>query len=227
TNYLLSKLAPAFLKSYRILPIRCDSNIEKIALHYEPLRKSPINYIGILDADQKAKVAQYIDKDIYISSLPGSVTAPPESIVWDVLVDNSNNISDALDVDHDTMQNVIMENSTADYHDRYTNISKELSIPLDVLLQKIFSSWINIQENRKLAEDFIFAIINYNKRYTSLVELLPDNKVKLIADDKTILLKRDDIYFPQNRAKPLVNGMELKFNLFFKSYSFIAKVTAE
>lgn len=227
TNYLLSKLAPAFLKSYRILPIRCDSNIEKIALHYEPLRKSPINYIGILDADQKAKVVQYLDKDIYISSLPGSVTAPPETIVWDVLVDNSNNISDALDVDHDTMQNVIMENSTADYHDRYTNISKELSIPLDVLLQKIFSSWINMQENRKLAEDFVFAIINYNKRYTSLVELQPDNKVKLIADDKTILLKRDDIYFPQNRAKPLVNGMELKFNLFFKSYSFIAKVTAE
>ncbi|EBJ0080635.1 hypothetical protein DM888_20225, partial [Salmonella enterica] len=73
----------------------------------------------------------------------------------------------------------------------------------------------------------IFAIINYNKRYTSLVELQPDNKVKLIADDKTILLKRDDIYFPQNRAKPLVNGMELKFNLFFNSYSFIAKVTAE
>ena len=62
TNYLISAFAPEFLKSYKILPIRCDSNIEKITTHYEPLRKSPIHYIGILDADQKIRLHNIFTK---------------------------------------------------------------------------------------------------------------------------------------------------------------------
>ncbi|MBA3146877.1 ATP-binding protein [Salmonella enterica] len=225
TNYLLSKLAPAFLKSYRILPIRCDSNIEKIATHYEPLRKSPINYIGVFDADQKAKVAQYIKKEIYISSLPGNKAVPPEVIVWDVLVDNSKKISEALEVDHDSMQETIEANSTVNYHDRYENISKQLSVPLEALLQPIFSSWMSVPENKKLAEHFVFAIINHSKKHTSLVEFQSNNKVKLIADGNDIYLEKNDIIFPQ--ITPLVDGMKLNFKLFFDSASFIAKVTAD
>ncbi|EKF6410550.1 hypothetical protein OZ282_003630, partial [Salmonella enterica] len=225
TNYLLSKLAPAFLKSYRILPIRCDSNIEKIATHYEPLRKSPINYIGVFDADQKSKVAQYIKKEIYISSLPGNKAVPPEVIVWDVLVDNSKKISEALEVDHDSMQETIEANSTVNYHDRYENISKQLSVPLEALLQPIFSSWMSVPENKKLAEHFVFAIINHSKKHTSLVEFQSNNKVKLIADGNDIYLEKKDIIFPQ--ITPLVDGMKLNFKLFFDSASFIAKVTAD
>lgn len=224
-NYLLSKLAPEFLKSYKIVPIRCDSNIEKLASHYEPLRKSPINYIGVFDADQKSKVGKYVDKNIYISSLPSEEALPPEDIIWDVMTSNSKVISDMLDIDYDSMQEAIVDNNTINYHDRYSNIANQLNLSIDFLLQNVFSAWINMQGNRKLAEDFIFAIINYNKSFTSLVECQEDGMIKLVVSGRNIFINRECIYFSNYKKIPVVDGMELRFKLFFCSNSFIANVT--
>ncbi|MER0046996.1 AAA family ATPase [Pectobacterium odoriferum] len=225
TNYLLSTLAPAFLKSYKILPIRCDSNIEKIASHYEPLRKSPINYIGIFDADQKDKVSRYLDKEIYISALPGKNPSPPEILVWETLVDNVSNIAIALEVDQDSLQEAIVDNNTVNYHDRYLNVSKQMSVPIDALLQSIFSAWMKNQENKKLAELFVFSIINHDKSHISIMEFHSEGGIKVVVDNEEVHIAENDIIY--DNKKPLVNGMTLSFQLFFNSKSYIAKITAD
>ncbi|MBS9439160.1 ATP-binding cassette domain-containing protein [Photorhabdus noenieputensis] len=223
-NFLLSKFAPAFLKSHKILPIRCDSNIEKIVLHYEPLRKFSISYIGIFDADQQKKISKYIGKNIYVGALPGKKACPPEVLVWEILVDKLENIASQLQIDLDSIQCSVVHNSTENYHDRYLNISKELNIPIAVLLRAIFDQWVKDEVNSKLSHLFILSLINYNKKHTSRINKVSGDRIYLNIEGEDIYLEKDKVIMPPECS--LVIGMNVKFGLYFDSNGFVAEITA-
>ncbi|MFA3759458.1 ATP-dependent endonuclease [Yersinia sp. 2466 StPb PI] len=221
-TFLLSKLSPSFLKNHKVLPIRCDSNIEKIISHYEPLRKIPISFIGVFDADQQKKIFKYIGRDVYVAALPGRKPLPPEILVWETLYNEIENISAHLQIDHETLQNAVMNNNTINYHDRYLSISHELNISIEVLLQAIFSQWLSDDVNKSLAHLFVLSITNYNKIISASIIDITDNSLKMNIFNSEITLKKEHVIVSDKY--PLVKGMNVKFYLYFESEGYIAKI---
>ncbi|MDY1000337.1 AAA family ATPase [Pantoea agglomerans] len=221
-TFLLSKLSPSFLKNHKVLPIRCDSNIEKIISHYEPQRKIPISFIGVFDADQQSKVLQYTGKDVYVAALPGIKSLPPEVLVWDTLYKEIVSVSVLLQVDQEILQNAVMNNITMNYHDRYSNVAEDLSISNEVLLQAIFTQWLVDEDNRNLADLFILSITNYNKIIPASINNVSVEGFCFNILGFEVKIKKENVIAPPNY--PLIKGMNVKLHLYFESKEFIARV---
>lgn len=222
-NFILSTKAPSFLKTHKIIPLRCDSNIEKIILHYQPLKKSPVNYIGVFDADQKNKIGDLTSKDIYVVALPAESAQPPEEIVWITLLECVNEISQHLDLDNDSFQTSIMDHGTKNYHDRYKHIANDMQTPLNVLLRTIFSFWQKNTNNKKIIDMFLFSILNYNRILSSEIKEMDDDYIYIHVFDNEFPIKKTDIL--ESDKINLIKGVKITFKLYFDSENFIIRLS--
>lgn len=218
-QYLLSRLCGFLLKTHKIIPIRCDSNIEKIVKHYQPQKEAPLKYIGIFDADQKEKIKKYVGNEIYVSALPSHVAEPPEVILWNTLINNTEILSKTLRVSNDDFSDAVNEYTYANYHDRFRNIAQEIGKPEDVLIENLLQLWSDNEENKNIIELFISTLTGYKKNQEIQITKIHDDYMEIKYNDSDVIISNENILNPFN--KQLINEAVIKGQLYFDSTSLI------
>lgn len=190
--FIFMKFCPSFLKEHKIVQLRCDSNIEKLVLHYEPQTKTPFNIIGVFDADQKNKISRLIGKNIYVSALPSVKPEPPEKTIWAVVEGNISEIAAKLNLPQYELESAIENIKCTDYHDRFISLSKIINKSEEAILECFFSIWINDPVNENLAKNFCYSVLTYENGFT----------LKRISDqdkEDSILVKIENHTFNINK----------------------------
>ncbi len=222
-TYLLIKHASYLLKNHKIIPIRCDSNIEKIVLHYQPQKESPLNYIGIFDADQKDKIFKYIGNEVYVSALPGTSPLAPEILVWEMFFQKIESASKVLNVSIDIISESIEENRHANYHDRYQLIANDINKPLDVLLDCLLNLWFEDEINDALSQKFIQTLINSHTKQKITINKINDDYIEFSTADSFYSISKHKLKNPS--LKNISVGAEFDANIYFDSESFILLIS--
>ncbi|HFV9294740.1 TPA: AAA family ATPase, partial [Serratia fonticola] len=218
-TYLLTRYAGYILKNHKIVPIRCDSNIEKIVLHYQPQKDSPLNYIGIFDADQKEKISKYIGNEIFVSALPGKLPLSPEVLVWNVFIENVQSISKSLNISIDSLGESMEENKHINYHDRYQYIANDIGKPLDVLIDNLLNLWLEDEGNEKLSKDFIQCLINSHTTQKITITKISDDNIEFIVNNSTYSVQKTSLMNPLSRQ--VLIGSEFDVKIYFNSESLV------
>jgi predicted ATPase len=221
-QYLLSRLCGFLLKTHKIIPIRCDSNIEKIVKHYQPQKEAPLKYIGIFDADQKEKIIKYIGNEIYVSSLPSHTAEPPEVVLWDTLINNLEKVSTALSISNDDFTEAVNEYTHVNHHDRFLKIAEEVGKSEDVLIENLLRIWSDDEKNKKLIDLFVSTLLDYNSNQELTITKIHDGYIEVKYNGSDIVISKENISNPSNRQ--LIDDALIKGRLYFNSTSLILHI---
>jgi hypothetical protein len=183
---LLRNTYPELLEEFEIIQLRCDSNIVKVAKHFEPHKPLQYELLGIFDADQSSKIGPLSKcSHLYVSALPAGAMERPEITVWSTLISNQSLVAASLGLNVDTLRNAIDYNQAVDHHDRIANVAKACALNLPAMVSQVVRIWIS--NNEKATNLFGFSLKNRRQSFTfdqvslAMVDLLSSEELKGIV----------------------------------------------
>lgn len=170
-KYIINLLEPSLLDVREIIGLRCDSNLEKLALHFQPHVKLEYDFFVVFDADQSNKVFTLSPEYIPVTALPSKDLLNPEEELWQTINEQSLEVCRRLGCKPERLADSIDQHGYADHHDRFFLIAKDLKTTYESLVAVIVSVWLQDPTNLYKSKLLIVALKHRNN-YASSEEVI-------------------------------------------------------
>lgn len=135
-----------------------ESDLEKVAAHFQPRGNFNHNITCVYDADLSQKVVPSNRDFVSVLALPSVNLLSPEEELWRVVLRAHERVSGILGIDSDSLLEAIHNNGNIDHHDRFFSIANALHKEFNELIRAVIDVWLELEQNLILAKEFVFAL---------------------------------------------------------------------
>lgn len=136
-----------------------ESDLEKIAAHFQPVGQLRHKITCVFDADQSKKVVTSNSKVVPVLALPSSSLLNPEDELWSTLSSEYSDVAREMNLEPELLLEAIHNYGSTDHHDRFRYIGGSIQRTVDSLVESTLSVWLKHESNLMLAREFVFAIL--------------------------------------------------------------------
>ena len=186
-----------------------ESDLEKIAAHFQPVGAFNHNIACVFDADLSDKVVASNSKFIPVLALPSSNSLNPEEELWTTISRSHLNVANKINLDSDLLLEAINNYGNSDHHERFQLIASSIQRPLSSLLEGAIDVWLQDSINFSLAREFVFALVVRGMVFDNF-EQVSDLYLKHFGGN--IPEKYVELYFQIVQFKVTFDGNKLIFH---------------